>query len=138
MFSTRSGTPSLRYAYPSQLPRLSSRMTSCLSRFSVCKRAQSPTAVQDASFAPFVPRQLQPAFPYFLHNLTASAANARGFLQTPLSKIRGNADTVSSSTSLAANFRSTLTVLRQLESGRRILFGQATKSPMRSDHMLYQ
>src|SRR4030095_9079128 len=40
---------------------------------------------------PPVTRQPQPAFPYFLHNLTASAADTSGFLHTSLSKILGNA-----------------------------------------------
>src|SRR5215471_3233108 len=37
----------------------------------------------------------QPSFPYFLHSLTASAANASGFLQTSLSKILANIDSAS-------------------------------------------
>lgn len=40
------------------------------------------------------PYLYQPSFPYFLHSLTASAANASGFLQTSLSKILGNIDSL--------------------------------------------
>ena len=54
------------------------------------KRHTSPSAVAFDSPTPSVTRQLQPAFPYFLHNLTASAADTSGFLHTSLSKIRGD------------------------------------------------
>ncbi|HZI51024.1 MAG TPA: hypothetical protein VFE29_04325 [Terriglobia bacterium] len=53
-------------------------------------RHASPSAVVFALPDVSVTRQLQPAFPYFLHNLTASAADTSGFLHTSLSKIRGN------------------------------------------------
>jgi len=71
-----------------------------------------------ASSGGLISRQPQPAFPYFLHNLTASAANTSGFLQTPLSKILGNTHPSSTCTLLAEDFRSTLTVLRQLKTLR--------------------
>ena len=53
----------------------------------------------------FIARRLQPAFPYFLHSLTASAANTSGFLQVSLSKIRGDDTFRPNSYLSAADFR---------------------------------
>jgi len=61
-------------------------------------RPTTPPAIAPrfAHVFPLLPRifpcPLQTAFPNFLHSLTASAANASGFLQVSLSKILGNID----------------------------------------------
>src|SRR5215470_2201681 len=58
------------------------------------------------------PDHINPHFHYFLHSLTASAANASGFLQVSLSKILADRHPASTSTWLASDFRSTLTTSR--------------------------